>query len=329
MQVLVTGGAGYVGSHAVLALLEAGHAVTILDDLSTGHRWAVPAGVRLEVASLLDPRLTGEIVRGGKFDGVMHFAARALVEESMRRPELYYEANLVAGFHLLEAVRLAGIPRLVFSSSCSIYGTPQTVPIAEDAPRQPINPYGFTKAAFEQMLEEYRRVHGLGFAALRYFNAAGADPLGRVGEDHEPETHVLPLLLRAARETGEPFVIAGDDWPTPDGTCVRDFVHVSDLARAHLIALERVRPGQGEFVNLGTGNGLSVLELLRQVERVTGRAVPYRVGPRRPGDPPTLVARPDRARNVWGWQPRDSDPETIVATAWAWMQRHRPARSEV
>lgn len=318
MNVLVTGGAGYVGSHTVLALLEAGHRVTVLDNLCTGHAEAVPAGVRFERADVREAAL---LLRDGGFEGVIHFAARALVEESMRKPELYYEANLVAGFYLLDAVRQSAVRRFVFSSSCSVYGVPDRIPIPEDSLRRPINPYGFTKAAFEQMLEEYRRVHGLGFAALRYFNAAGCDPAGRVGEDHDPETHLIPRVLRATLPGAEPFAIAGIDYPTADGTCVRDYVHVADLAAAHVTALEKTAPGEGTVLNLGTGRGHSVRQVLAQAAEVVGKEIPHRVGPRRPGDPPSLVALPERAHE-WGWQPRCSDLGTIVETAWRWMQAH-------
>ncbi len=318
MNVLVSGGAGYVGSHTVLALLGAGHRVAVLDDLSTGHRDAAPPETRFFRIDLLDAGAVRDVLREGGFDAVVHFAAKALVEESMRRPELYFQSNIVATLNLLEAVRLSATRRIVFSSSCAVYGVPTEVPIPETHPLAPANPYGFTKAVVERMLEEYRRAHGLGYAALRYFNAAGADPQGRAGEKHDPETHLIPRVLRAASGAGEPVTVCGSDYPTPDGTCVRDYVHVADLAAAHLLALDKVSPGTGETLNVGTGKGYSVLEVIRAARDVVGREIPFVVGPRRPGDPPILVGRTDRIRSRWGWNPRWSDLPTIVDTAWKW-----------
>ncbi len=322
MRVLVTGGAGYIGAHTVLSLLEAGHQPTVFDNLSTGHRAFVPAGVPLVVADLLDGARLEQVIREGAFDGVIHFAARALVEESTRLPELYYRNNLVGTFHLLEALRASTTRRLVFSSSCSVYGIPETDTITEESPRRPIHPYGFTKSACEEMIEQYRRVHGIGYTALRYFNAAGADPSGRVGEDHDPETHAIPCLLAAAA-AGRPFRIHGTDYPTPDGTCVRDYVHVTDLAAAHLLALEKTAPATGEALNVGSGQGTSIRELAARAARVLGRAIAVEEGPRRAGDPPRLVARADRIRERWGWQARLSGIDTILETAWRWHGRRR------
>lgn len=321
MRVLVTGGAGYVGSVTVERLVAAGHETTVLDSLVTGHRAAVADGASLVVGSVADRSdLTG-LLRGRGIEAVLHCAARSLVGESVREPALYYRENVVGGMALLEAMREAGVDRLVFSSTAAVYGEPAEVPITEEAPLRPINPYGETKRTFEGALRWYGEAHGLRSVALRYFNAAGASE--RLGEDHEPETHLIPLLLKAVTG-GPPVTVFGDDYRTPDGTCIRDYVHVLDLAEAHLAALA----GTGDQapglipINLGSGTGFSVREVLGATARITGRDVPAAVGPRRAGDPPILLASDARAREVLGWRPARGSLEEIVGSAWVWRQAH-------
>jgi len=322
MHVLVTGGAGYVGSHCVAALLQRGHAVTVFDDLSRGHREAVPAGAELVVGDVRDGEALAWLFAGRRFGAAMHFAARSLVGESMRDPHAYLHGNVVGAMNLVQALLKAGVPRLVFSSSAAVYGTPARLPVDEDAPAAPENPYGESKHMVERLLHWADRCHGLRSARLRYFNAAGAHPDGRLGEDHEPETHLIPLALDAAAGRRPALEIHGDDYPTPDGTCVRDFVHVCDLADAHLLALDALGEGSRTY-NLGSGRGCSVREVLASVERVTGRPVPARAGPRRPGDPPVLVASSELIRRELGWRPRFPHIDDIVRTAWEW-RRLRP-----
>jgi UDP-glucose 4-epimerase len=321
MNVLVTGGAGYVGSHAVRILRQAGHETWIYDDLSRGHRAAAPSD-RLIVGSLHDRPLLRQTIESRRIDAVMHFAAHSQVGESVVKPAIYYENNVSGSVSLLETMRDCGLWRIVFSSSAAVYGVPAKMPIAEDAPKQPINPYGFSKLVIEQALADYAKAYGIGFAALRYFNAAGAAEDGSLGEDHTPETHLLPLVLQVALGQREAVAIFGDDYPTPDGTCVRDYIHVDDLGRAHVAALERLQPGQGMRLNLGVGRGFSVREVLEACRRVTGHPIPAEVGPRREGDPPELVADPALARRTLSWQPHYADIEPIVATAWRWHQQH-------
>jgi UDP-glucose 4-epimerase len=331
MRILVTGGAGYVGSHAVRLLAEHGHEVWVFDNLSTGHAAAVPSD-RLIVADLADAEALESTLRERRIEAVMHFAALALVGESVRDPLRYYRANLAHTLGLLEAMRRAEVPRIVFSSSAAVYGTPQSSPIAEDAPTRPINPYGRTKLAVEWLLEDARAAQdcrpglrpalGLAYAALRYFNAAGASPGGAIGEDHRPESHLIPLVLQAALGQRPAVDILGTDYPTPDGTCVRDYVHVDDLAAAHLAAVERLRPGDGWRLNLGTGRGQSVREVVRVCREVSGRDIAVREAPRREGDPPELVAAPGRAATLLGWQPRYRRLPEIVETAWRWHRDH-------
>lgn len=320
-RILVTGGAGYVGSHAVRALLEAGHDVWVYDNLCRGHAEAVPTGL-LIVGELADEHRLRAVLEEHRIEAVMHFAAFALVGESMSDPARYYRNNVAAGLSLLEAMRAAGVKRIVFSSTTATYGTPQVQPISEDTPQMPINPYGFTKLCFERMLDDYARAYGWAAAALRYFNAAGASADGQLGEDHDPETHLIPLVLQVALGQRNEVVIFGDDYPTPDGTCVRDYVHVEDLATAHLLALQRLEPGKVLKVNLGTGTGWSVRQVVEACRRVTGHPIPARVGPRREGDPPVLVADVRRAQSVLGWTPRYQDLDQIVATAWNFHRNH-------
>ncbi len=321
MNILVTGGAGYVGSHAVRHLVNRRHEVWVYDNLSRGHRGAVPDG-RLITGDLADqPHLT-RILQTKQIDAVMHFAAFALVSESVTDPALYYGNNLLGTLHLLEAMRAAGVQKLVFSSTTATYGTPEKMPIVETTPQQPINPYGFSKLAVERMLDDYAHAYGLSFAALRYFNAAGAAADGSIGEDHTPESHLIPIVLQVALGQRESIAIFGDDYPTPDGTCVRDYVHVEDLAEAHLTALERLLSGRRMKMNLGTGKGYSVREVIDACRQITGHPIPAVLGPRRPGDPPELVADSSLARQTLGWSPKYMTIESIVETAWRWHQSH-------
>jgi len=320
MRVLVTGGAGYVGSHAVKRLLREGHEVVVYDDLSRGHASLVPAETLVR-GELADRSGLASLLAERGIEAVMHFAAFAFVGESVADPARYYRNNIGGTLSLLEAMREAEVQRIVFSSTCATFGIPDRTPIDEDAPQRPINPYGFTKLVMERALADYAQAYGFAFAALRYFNACGASPDGDIGEDHDPETHAIPLALLAALGEREKFTILGDDYPTPDGTCIRDYVHVDDLADAHLRALDRLEPGRGLCLNLGTGRGFSVREVVDACARVSGREVPVEVGPRRPGDPPELVADPTRAREVLGWKPAYTELDPMVETAWRWHSR--------
>jgi UDP-glucose-4-epimerase GalE len=322
MRILVTGGAGYIGSHAVRLFLDRGHDVRVYDNLSMGHRAAVPAD-RLVVADLGDAHRLDQVLVEHRTEAVVHFAAFAFVGESVADPAKYYRNNVVNTLTLLDALRRHGVKRFVFSSTCATYGIPQTVPLTEDEPQKPINPYGNGKLAVEFALADYAAAYGWGFAALRYFNAAGASPEGTIGEDHDPETHLIPLVLQAAAGLRPAIQVFGTDYPTPDGTCVRDYIHVDDLAEAHLLALEKLAPGVGLKLNLGTGRGYTVREVIRVAEEVTGRKVPVQESARRPGDPPVLVAAADRARRELGWQPGYTELRPIVETAWNW-HRKRP-----
>jgi UDP-arabinose 4-epimerase len=320
-SILVTGGAGYVGSHACKALAGAGYRPVVYDNLARGHREAVRWGPLVE-GDLHDRARLAAALSAHQVTAVMHFAAFAYVGESVADPEIYYANNLGGTLALLGAMRETGVERIVFSSTCAIYGVPDQLPIRETCAKAPLNPYGETKLAIERALHWYAAAYGMRYAALRYFNAAGADPAGETGEDHEPETHLIPLILRAAHGRGDPIQIYGTDYPTPDGTAIRDYIHVSDLAEAHLRALGHLAAG-GDSValNLGTGRGHSVREVIAAVERVGGRKVPQREAARRPGDPPELVADPALALSRLGWQPRHSDLDTIISTALAWETR--------
>jgi UDP-glucose 4-epimerase len=321
MRILVTGGAGYVGSHCLRVLLAAGHEAVVYDNLSRGHQKAVPAGLLVE-GDLNDEAKLTTVLKDRKIEAVMHFAALALVGESVEKPELYYRNNVVGSFHLLEAMRQAGVGKIVFSSTTATYGTPEKMPIAETTPQQPINPYGFSKLVVEHMLDDYAGAHGLGFAALRYFNAAGAAPDGKIGEDHTPESHLIPIVLQVALGQRESISIFGDDYPTADGTCIRDYVHVDDLAAAHLAALDRLQAGKSIKVNLGTGRGYSVREVIDACRKITGHKIPEKIAPRRPGDPPELIADSRLARKLLDWSPKYETVESIVETAWRWHQAH-------
>lgn len=321
MNVLVVGGAGYIGSHATRQLSAAGHQVWVYDNLSRGHRRAIPEGMLIEGEVADRPRLVAAL-RDHEIDAVMHFAAFALVNESVNDPAIYYRNNVIAALELLDAMREAGVDRLVFSSTTATYGEPDEIPIPESTPQRPINPYGFTKLVIEQALADYAAAYGLGYAALRYFNAAGAHPDGDIGEDHDPETHLIPIVLQVALGQRDRITIFGDDYPTADGTCVRDYIHVDDLADAHLRALDRLRPGSGLCLNLGTGRGTSVREIIEACRRVTGHAIPEIIGTRRAGDPPALIADAGLAAEVLGWKPRYTEIEPIVETAWRWHRTH-------
>lgn len=322
MRVLVTGGAGYIGSHIAALLRERGDTVRVVDNLSKGHARAV-SGMDLVRADLRRPEEVEAALAGGPWDAVIHLAASSLVGESVEKPALYYENNVVAGFHLLEAMRRHQIPYLVFSSTAAVYGEPERVPIGEDERCDPTNPYGATKLAFEGMLRWYGEAYGLRSVSLRYFNVAGADPERDLGEDHRPESHLIPILLEVALGKRPRFQIFGDDYPTPDGTCIRDYIHVLDLAEAHLLALDHLaRGGPSRIFNLGNGAGFSVREVYQAAVRVTGRSIPVEVGPRRPGDPPVLVASAERAQRELGWAPRRPAVEEMIESTWRWLLAH-------
>lgn len=323
MNVLVTGGAGYIGSHTCKYLAAAGHTPIVFDDLSQGHAWAVKWGP-FERGALNDPARLAEVFAAHRVDAVVHFAASALVGESMSDPSKYFRNNTLGTFLLVEAMRAAGVGTLVFSSTCATYGDPVRVPIDETHPQAPVNPYGESKLMVEKMLRWYGECYGLRWMALRYFNAAGADPDGDIGEDHDPESHLVPLVIGATLGTRPPVKVFGDDYPTPDGTAVRDYIHVVDLADAHLRAIERLGAGTpSQAVNLGTGRGHSVRQVIDAVAAVSGRKVPFDLAPRRAGDPPELVADPSRAHAVLGWTPRFAELPVIVSHAWKWHAARR------
>ena len=322
MNILVTGGTGYIGSHACKALAQAGYTPVSYDNLVYGHRWAVRWGP-LAVGDINDRARLDAVIAHYQPAAVMHFAAYAYVGESVQDPGKYYRNNVAGTLTLLEALRDQGIDKLIFSSTCATYGVPEQALIDEQHPQRPINPYGVSKLMIERMLADFDTAHGLKAIALRYFNAAGADPDTEIGEDHVPETHLIPLLLDAAAGRRPALTLHGDDYDTPDGTCIRDYIHVTDLAQAHVLALQALTQGAPSTAyNLGNGQGFSVREVIDQAERVTGRPIPVHIGPRRPGDPPRLVGDARRARDQLGWQPRQDDLETILATAWRWHQRH-------
>ena len=321
MNVLVIGGAGYIGSHMIRLLDRQGHRVVVLDNLSTGFADAATVG-ELVIGEMQDRRLVEQLLSEHKIDTVMHFAACALVGESVVDPAKYYRNNVVATIELLDAMRATGVQRIVFSSTCATYGEPTVVPISEAESQSPVNPYGFTKLVIEQAMTDYAAAYGLGFAALRYFNAAGASPEGDIGEHHDPESHLIPIVLQTALGQREHVTIYGDDWPTPDGTCIRDYIHVDDIGAAHLAAMERVTPGEGIKLNLGTGNGASVREIIAACREVTGHEIPVVSGPRRAGDPPELVADAALANQILGWTPRYTDIKSIIETAWHWHRTH-------
>ena len=320
MRILVTGGAGYIGSHMVKLLAERGHEVTVLDDLSTGHADAVRGGTLVR-GDIADVAATKKLLEQRRIEAVIHFAACSLVGESVVDPLKYYARNVAASVSLLKAMREASVAKIVFSSTAAVYGSPQRLPIGEDHAKEPTNPYGSTKLAIERMIAECSSAYGLNAVSLRYFNAAGADAGAGLGERHEPETHLIPLVLRAAAH-GAPVSVFGDDYPTRDGTCVRDYIHVADLCDAHLRALEWLgRGGSHACFNLGNGNGATVLEVIEAARRVTGKEIKVHSAPRRPGDPAALVADATRAKELLGWQPARADIDSIVRDAWAFERR--------
>jgi UDP-glucose 4-epimerase len=318
MKLLITGGAGYIGSIVGKQLLDAGHEVIVLDNLANGHRSAVSPGAELVVGDLLDRDAVGNVVTPD-LDGVLHFAALALVAESVAHPERYYRNNVGATLNLLEAMDAAGVRRLVFSSTCAVYGEPDEVPISETAVPAPVNAYGASKLSVDLMIRDFCRAHGLGAVSLRYFNVAGASD--GLGEDHDPETHLIPNILRAALGSAPEVNIYGTDYPTRDGTAIRDYIHIEDLAVAHLLALEATREGEHKVFNLGSGSGFSVREVIEQTQSVTGRPIRAREAERRPGDPPVLVAASELIKAELGWEPRKT-LESMIADAWAFAQAH-------
>jgi UDP-glucose 4-epimerase len=329
MKILVTGGAVYIVSHTVRALLAQGHEVVVLDNLSRGHRQAVPRGVKLITEDIHNLPMVRNLMEILGIEAVVHFAAHSQVGESMENPTIYYDNNIVGTYYLLEAVRQAGVPYFVFSSTAAVYGEPQTVPITEDMPYQPTNVYGETKLMIERMLAQFSRAYGLKYAALRYFNAAGADPDGTIGEDHTPETHLIPLILQTALGKRSSIKIFGTDYPTADGTCIRDYIHVTDLADAHCRVLDYlIMGGESQYFNLGSQNGFSVRQIIDAAKKVTGKNFAVEEAPRRAGDPAILIAGSGKIKEVIGWQPQHSDVENIIADAWRWHSGHPDGYAE-
>ena len=321
MRILVVGGAGYIGSHAVRLLNETDHEVSVYDNLSLGRSQSVSAE-QLIVGDLMDTERLESVIRSHRIEAVMHFAAFAAVGESIVDPAKYYQNNVVATLGLLDVMRRCGVTRFVFSSTTATYGQPERIPISEDAPQLPINPYGFSKLVIERALKDYARAYGFAGASLRYFNAAGAAADGTLGEDHKPETHLIPLVLQVALGQRESIHVFGNDYPTPDGTCIRDYIHVEDLATAHLAALERLEEGNVIEVNLGTGVGSSVMEVIEACRKASGHPIPVVQCPRRAGDPARLIADGSLAKKVLSWEPRYTSIDEIVLTAWNWHRTH-------
>ena len=326
--ILVTGGAGYIGSHVCKALSKAGYTPVTYDSLEYGHEWAVKWGP-LEVGDIQDRTRLDQVIEKYRPEAVMHFAAYAYVGESVENPGKYYRNNVAGTLTLLEALRDNGIKNIIFSSTCATYGIPEYIPLTEEHPQNPINPYGSGKLMIEKMLQDFDTAHGIKSVSLRYFNAAGADPDGDIGEDHTPETHLIPLVLDVALGRSEMIKIFGTDYDTPDGTCIRDYIHVSDLADAHVLALEYLRKkGKTDFFNLGNGNGFSVKEVVDASRVLTGKKIPSKSWERRPGDPAVLIGSSDKARRVLGWRPEYRQMEMIVETAWEWVRKSSVERPE-
>ena len=318
MNILVTGGAGYIGSHVLKALLKEGHQVVTFDNLQKGHREAVTGGKFIK-GDLADEKLLNQVLQENDIEGVIHLAADSLVGESMEDPGKYYRNNFAAGINLLEAVVNNGVKNIVFSSTAAVYGEPDEIPIKEDNQTEPTNTYGESKLFFEQALKRYSQIYGINYISLRYFNAAGADPEGEIGEAHAPETHLIPLVLQTALGIKDKIYIFGDDYPTRDGSCIRDYIHVSDLAAAHVLSIEALAAGkESSIYNLGNGEGYSVKEVINTVQEVTGRDFEVEISERRAGDPAVLIASSDKIKNNLGWQPEHSKLEEIISTAWQW-----------
>ncbi len=317
MKILVAGGAGYIGSCCVELLLDHGHEVSVFDSLERGHRRAVDPRASFYQGNLADRDAVLDTMRAVSPEGIIHFAAYIEVGESMRNPGAFFRNNVACGLNLADAAVACGVRKIVFSSTAAVYGMPENVPILENEKTLPINPYGESKLMFERILRWYKEIHGLQYTALRYFNASGAT--ATYGEDHNPETHLIPNVLMAARGVRECIQLFGDDYPTPDGTCIRDYIHILDLADAHRLALESVESGS---FNLGSGNGFSVMQIIEMAGRVTGLKIPVKIVPRRPGDPPRLISDSTSARQVLGWRPKHDNIEAIINSAWAWMVKH-------
>lgn len=321
MRVLVTGGAGYIGSHTVRLLAKEGFEPVVLDNLSKGHKESVK-GIRLIEADLLDKIQLQSVINEVKPEAVIHFAAFILVGESMHEPAKYYENNVIGTFNLLNAIHRAGVDKIVFSSTAAVYGEPETVPISEDAAKKPVNVYGRTKLIIENMLEDFYHAYGIKYIALRYFNASGADDMGDIGEDHDPESHLIPIIFQVLNKKREFLTVYGDDYDTPDGTCVRDYIHVNDLASAHILALKHlINGGEPSVYNLGNGKGYSVMEIIKAIEKTSGQRVAYRIGERRAGDPAVLIASYEKIKNELSWQP-GYGIEAIVQSAWNFHRNH-------
>lgn len=319
MNVLVAGGAGYIGSVTAAELIEKGHLVVVFDNLGRGHRAAVPDRAIFVQAELGDTQKLTEVLRQHKIDTVMHFAAHSLVGESMEKPELYYENNVVVGKRILDAIYAAGVGFIIFSSTCATFGEPDNLPIVEDMPQKPTSTYGETKLTFERMLHWYHTIHGINYSILRYFNACGS--AHGLGEDHSPETHLIPVVLQVALGQREKVTIFGDDYPTPDGSCIRDYIHIRDLAQAHILAMEQKHDTATHY-NLGNGNGYSVKQVIDTARRITGHEIPTSVGERRPGDPPALIGSSEKIIHDLDWRPAYPDLDSIVASAWEWHREH-------
>ena len=321
MKVLITGGAGYVGSACLRYVASQGHEVMAYDNLVMGHRGAVD-GHPLVEGDIADTDLLTQTLKDFGADAVMHFAAATYVGESVEDPEYHYRNNIGGTLSLLNAMRAAGVKRMLFSSTCATYGITQSPTMSEETPQEPFSPYARTKLTVEWMIRDFAHAYGMGFTLLRYFNASGGDPDGRHGEDHRPENHLIPLVLGVPLGQRDRIMVFGDDYPTPDGTCIRDYVHTRDLASAHLLAIEATEPGTAEVFNIGTGNGQSVMEIISACEKVTGQKIAFEITERRPGDPPRLVAEPSKLKTQLGWTPEYSNIEDTIATAWAWHRAH-------